>query len=689
MMKRTMYVCCLLLSIFFLASGGFAAATDAPKEKSSKALSQMLLDIEVAAKTAEAEVARLPSVVDDECSRIKNALDRWATTRLRAIVEANYADIRKALAETSLPQEEGAFSVWWKQTKAGVGSNEDLENLMKTYFSLLQPRLSSVSEGFQRTILDDLEKETTSNLRESMERIRKPFLGVLKQRLPVYNTIPVPNTDRATTSVSSGKMGDFSRGSIPVKGLVGAAFVLLGKKIITRIMKFLALKISGKVLAKLLPAVGWILLAFEVYDMAGARDRFEEEMRRAFFEEYTAEISAESLWWKGEEGATPSMRDEINRNVCSLLKNWERICQSEAASMIQSAHILSFSEPVREYVSKEIDGGAEFEPVLQKMGILWDVFGPLLAQGPISGFESMLLAAPDRKDLRLLSKSMGLGLLEMYGKYGKDFLQGVNKIGVQNFLSVGEWADNKIDWRLLNERFSLLPDLYENREASVGLLSLVQEDAPIEGVSPESMARIAANRELFRKIWRILKPDIEKTTLLIGNKKAVSNIGESLAAFPASAEAFLKSYGPEFWTAWSRDDIAVLLQITEFRSANYGKAPELSLVAPEDRAELITVFRQAGKPGIALWDIYATKDSGMLGKNRARQAVACLSDGYDFEDLKDRERLEFAITCRKIPVIDRIIYNNFKQLGQIPRILVVAASVVMVLGMIFALFRRK
>ena len=688
MMKRTMYVCCLLLSIFFLASGGFAAATDAPKEKSSKALSQMLLDIEVAAKTAEAEVARLPSVVDDECSRIRNALDRWATTRLRVIVEANYADVRKALAETSLPQEEGAFSVWWKQTKAGVGSDGDLENLMKTYFSLLQPRLSSVSEGFQRTILEDLEKETTSNLGESMERIRKPFLGVLKQRLPVYNTIPVPNTDKATMSVSSGKIGDFSGGSIPLKGLIGVALVMLGKKIVTRIMKFVAFKIAGKVLAKLLPVVGWLLLAFEVYDMSGARVRLEEEMRRAFFEEYRAEISAESLWLKGEDAA-PSMREEINRNVCSLLKNWERICQSEAASMIQSAHILSFSEPVREYVSKEIEGGAEFEPVLQKMGILWDVFGPLLAQGPISTFESMLLAAPDRKDLRLLSKSMGTGLLEMYRKYGKDFLQGVNKIGVQNYLSVGEWSDGKIDWRLLNERFALLPDLYENREASIGLLALVREDAPIEGVSPESMADIAANRDLFRKVWRILKPDIGKTILLIGNKKAVSNVGESLAAFPASAEAFLKSYGPEFWTAWSRDDILALLQITDFRSANYGKTPESSLVAPEDRAEMIAVFRQAGKPGIALWDIYATKDSGMLGKNRARQAVACLSDGYDFEDLKDRERLEFAITCRKIPVIDKIIYNNFKQLGQIPRILVVAASVAAVLGMLFALFRRK
>ncbi len=684
------YAFCLLLSLFSLASGGFAAALDVQKEKSSKALSRMLLDIEVAARTAEAEVAKLPSIVDDECSRIKNSLDRWANTRLRVIVEANYADIRKALEETSLPQEEGAFSVWWKQTKAGVGSNGDLEDLMKTYFSLLQPRLSSVSEGLQKGIMDDLEKETTTHLQESMERIRKPFLGVLKQRLPVYNTIPIPNTDKAAMVFSSsGKMGDFSQGSIPIKGLVGAAFVLLGKKIITRIMKFLALKITGKVLAKLLPAIGWILLAFEVYDMAGARDRFEEEMRRAFFEEYKVEISAESLWWKSEEGAGPSMRDEINRNVCSLLKNWERICQSEAASMIQSAHILSFSEPVREYVSKEIESGAEFEPVLQKMGILWDVFGPLLAQGPIGGFESMLLAAPDRKDLRLLSKSMGPGLLEMYGKYGKDFLQGVNKIGVQNFLSVGEWADGKIDWRLLNERFSLLPDLYENREASVGLLALVQEDAPLDGISPDSMASIAANRDIFRKIWRILKPDIEKTIFLMGNKKAVSNIEESLAAFPGSTEAFLKNYGAEFWTAWSRDDILALLQITDFRSASYGKAPESSLVAPEDRAELINIFRQAGKPGIALWDIYAAKDSGMLGKNRARQAIACLSDGYDFEDLKDRDRLEFAITCRKIPVIGKFIYNNFKQLGQIPRILVIAASVATVLGMIFAFFRKR
>ncbi len=271
-------------------------------------------------------------------------------------------------------QEEGTFSVWWKQTKAGAGSHDDLRKLVELFFADLQPRLSSVSEEFQREILKSLEEETQIHLKESMERIRKPFLGILRQRLPVYNTIPIPNTDRAAMSYgSSGRKNGLSEGAVPLKGLVGVALVLLGRRIITRIMKFLVIKIAGKVLAKLVPVIGWALLAFEVYDMAGARDRLEEEMRKSFFEEYKAEISAETLWWKSENGAGPSMRDEVDRNIGSLLKNWERICRSEADSMIQSAHILSFSEEVREYVSGQISEGAEFEPVLQKMSILWDV----------------------------------------------------------------------------------------------------------------------------------------------------------------------------------------------------------------------------------------------------------------------------------------------------------------------------
>lgn len=677
----------LVLFLFFIPSPSFAAPS---REDAERLFAKMLLEIEVAAKTAEAEIEKLPSIVDDERSRIKNALDQWANTRLTKIVEANYRDVEKALEETMLPREEGTFSVWWKQTKAGAGSHDDLRKLVELFFANLQPRLSSVSEEFQREILKSLEDETQVHLKESMERIRKPFLGILRQRLPVYNTIPIPNTDRAAMSYgSSGKKNGLSEGAIPLKGLVGVALVLLGRRIITRIMNFLVIKIAGKVLAKLVPVIGWALLAFEVYDMAGARDRLEEEMRKSFLEEYKAEISAETLWWKSENGEGPSMREEVDRNIASLLKNWERICRSEADSMIQSAHILSFSEEVREYVSGQISEGAEFEPVLQKMSILWDVFGQLLAQGQVQVFESMLVSAPDRSELRLLAKSLGPKLPELYEKFGRDFLQAVSKIGVQNYLSSEEWSRGEIDWHLLNENLLTLPDLADNRDAATGLLTLVLEKAPVRGTSPDALAVIAAQKELFGKIWQVLKPDINRTIFLLGNRRAAAHIAESMELYPAAAAVFLKSYGPEFWSAWSRDEIIDLLQITDFRSVNSGKAHEAVLVPPEDRAELVNIFRKAGKPGIALWDIYATEGTGAVGKNLARQSVECLADGYAFEDLKEKDRLEFAVLCRKIPLLGKFFYDTFKNLGFLPRFLVILAGILAVFAMFFFFFRRR
>jgi len=154
-----------LLIFCLLPASSFAALS---QEETDRLFAQMLLEIEVAAKTAEVEIEKLPSLVDDERSRIKNALDQWANTSLTRIVEKNYREVEQALLETNLPQEEGTFTVWWKQTKAGAGSNEDLKKLVELFFADLQPRLSSVSEKFQREILDSLEEETQTHLTESM-----------------------------------------------------------------------------------------------------------------------------------------------------------------------------------------------------------------------------------------------------------------------------------------------------------------------------------------------------------------------------------------------------------------------------------------------------------------------------------------------------------------------------------------
>lgn len=680
----------IILSLAALAAAAGPSFPSVSREEQDRLFDKMLLEIEVAAKTAGAEIEKLPSLVDDERSRIKNSLDKWASQQLPKILETNYLEVEKALAESSLPKEEGAFSVWWKQTKAGAGSREDLKLLVELFFKDLQPRLSAAGESFQKAIIASLEEEAGIQLAESMERVRRPFIGILKQRLPVYNTIPIPNTDRAALSFSSAdKRGGLSEGSIPLKGLVGVALVLLGRKIMARIMKFMVMKIAGKVLAKIVPIIGWILLAFEVYDLAGARDQLEEEMRKSFLEEYKAEINAESVWWKGDDGGGLSMREEIDRNIGSLLKSWERICRSEADSMIQSAQILSFSDEVRNYVSKQLEEGAEFEPVLQKMSIMWDVFGKLLAQGQVQVFESMLVAAPDRNDLRLLARGLGPRLLPFYDKFGADYLRAVSRIGVYNYLSSEEWTSGVIDWHILNASLVSMPDLTDNREAASGLLALVLEGAQVKGVSPEALAAIGAKRDLFSKIWKILKPDAGKTAALLENKKAAANVGEGIELYPESAAVFLKNYNPEFWSAWSRDDVIDLMRITEFRAASSGKPRDSVLVPPEDRGELISLYRQGGRQAVSLWDTYATEDSGMLGKNLARRSIACLVDGYDYEELKDKERLEFAVMCRKIPVIGKFFYDNFKNLGFLPRLLVVAAGLFSVVALIFFFFRRK
>lgn len=88
------------------------------------------------------------------------------------------------------------------------------------------------------------------------------------------------------------------------------------------------------------------------------------------------------------------MKQEMERNINTLLSDWERICRSEAVSMIHSAQVLASSEHVRNYVSGELEKGADFQLLLQKINALWDAFGQSLALEPVEFFESILIDSP-------------------------------------------------------------------------------------------------------------------------------------------------------------------------------------------------------------------------------------------------------------------------------------------------------
>jgi hypothetical protein len=519
-----------------------------------------------------------------------------------------------------------------------------------------------------------------------MEEIRTPFVATVKDRLPLYNAIPVPNTERAALSIAlSGEQSDRGRLSSGMAVIGGVVLTVLGRKLVQKMMHLAVVKIGGKVLSRMIPIIGVGLLLYEGIQMGQAKEAFEEELRKSFFTEYTADVTVESVWNASPDGTLPSMKQEMERNINTLLSDWERICRSEAVSMIHSAQVLASSEHVRNYVSGELEKGADFQLLLQKINALWDAFGQSLALEPVEFFESILIDSPDRNDLRLLSRDPGSRFIELYKEWGAEFLKAVNKIGVENYVST-EWKTSDVNWSVLNRSLDFLPDISGNRNAARGLLFLIQEGVPLDGFSPDLMAKIAVKKDVFLKVWQALTPDSRKLAVIFESGRPLVILEPSLIAFPEACSLFLRDYGVEFWTSWSSDDIFDLLRISEIRGKNSGKLRAAS-VRPEERADLLEIYRRSGERGIILWDIHTKEPTGEIGRKLARQSIACMAEGYPFEDMKDPEFVRFAAATLKFPA-GRFFYDTLKGVGSLVRYLLLGGVLLLFGGVFFGLFKR-
>ena len=348
-----------------------AIRKDAEPAAPSGLLAEKMREIEAAADAAEVELERLPSLVLKERDRVIGELEKWANVDLRRILQDHYSEVERALASTTLPDDHSSVGIWWKQVKAGVLLNEDIEEVVGLFVKRAAPRLSEVQEALQREVLDSLEQRTQTLLRESMEEIRRPFIETIKGRLPLYNSLPLPRTGRAVLVISlSGEQADRGRLSSGVGVVGGLVLTLLGRKLMQRMMNLAVMKIGGKVLSRIIPVIGVGMLLYEGIQMGQAKTAFEEELRKSFLAEYTADVTVDAVWNSSPDGAMPSMKQDMEMNVSSILVNWERICRYEAGSMIHCARILASSEYVRDYVDRS-RARPDFQAVLQKVRSLW------------------------------------------------------------------------------------------------------------------------------------------------------------------------------------------------------------------------------------------------------------------------------------------------------------------------------
>ena len=644
----------LICALFILSGGGhlYADGQNAAEQTPLSDVAATLSKIESAGSAAEEEAARLPSQVAQEREVVVKALDEWAKDELAKIVAESYARAESALNATSLPDPDDgeSFAVWWENKPASSG-NETIEELASGFVAASSVKLSGVTDETAAKINGSLDEQGRKLLLQAMENVRRPFAQVVQARLPIYETIPLPSAlERAQVALSGDAAREFAA--------VGAKGSFLGEDVLRRFGARTVQKTTGRVLGKIAPLVSVVRSTSAGADAATAKANLEGQLRRMVLEEYRGGFTAQSLWSGDKDDAAPSVRTTMSGYVGDALESWDRICRSEIASLRDSAYTLAVSESARRYIEDERKQGKNSEVLFEEMGRLWEVFGELTSKVPVEKLKSVLLAAPDREELRKLSVALGASLLNHYDMYGGYFLEGVHSLGVANYLSSDAWRSGTVDWRIVSDKIRKIPGLSDRKDAVEGLYVLIREDAPWEGLTTDVMAAVGTQKDLFRAVWGAVKPDIEKTAHILGDANARDNVERSLKSSAALTAAFLKSSSAEFWSKSPKGDLDDLMKIAMFRMETLKRPIESAVVAEQDRGGLLEAYRKVGVNGVELWDIYATKEAGPQGRDRAKQSIAFLAAGYPFEDLKDGKTLDAVIFYDKIPVVGKMLYPH-------------------------------
>src|SRR5690606_32150885 len=109
-----------------------------------------------------------------------------------------------------------------------------------------------------------IETRLAVELASSQEDIRQPFQEAIGRHFPAWRGInlappPVPEAP-------SPKVVD-PTGDLPIFGMVGIVIIIL-RNVIAKIIKRIITKTVGKVLLRLIPLIGLILLAWELFTLS-------------------------------------------------------------------------------------------------------------------------------------------------------------------------------------------------------------------------------------------------------------------------------------------------------------------------------------------------------------------------------------------------------------------------------------
>ena len=231
-------------------------------------------------------IDQLPNRVEDEIDRIMTKLDNLSRGQIQESFNEHYEKVEQSLKTVSLPGDVSSLEVAWKQLKA-LGNSSALDALIEDFIRRAENEIEPLREELTKDIGSQLDEALTVELKQAQDTIRAPFQEIVARYYPVWD---VP--DLRAPPLPGAQKEDWS--NMPLIGASGFLLVLT-RRIVKQILSRLSIKMGGKALGKLIPFVGSLLMAYEVWDATQAKTNLEHELRTQVLSTYKKEFSPITL----------------------------------------------------------------------------------------------------------------------------------------------------------------------------------------------------------------------------------------------------------------------------------------------------------------------------------------------------------------------------------------------------------
>ena len=628
----------ILSSLHGLASGQQANIND------------LLQQVEAKKSIVIRDLDTLEHNVEDEVQRIMVTFDEVIDTKIQPLFQSHYIEADTALKRVSLSADSSRLQIIWSQLKAAGGWGEQLKELCEGFAISAQKELKPSQEKLFKSINIVLQKQFTEELEKAQYAIRQPFDQILVRELPAWHAgrqLPLPPIPK--NLIPESLETETAIGvDMPWTGLSALIVSYVIRTILRRMPRFIARKVLTKTVVKIIPVIGWALLAWDIFDISTAKSQLENQLRTTFVEEYSTHFTAEALWLDSLDENTRSFRGEIQIALNDSLNLFAVHVRTESRRVLDAANVLTISPHVERFISKQAEKGVHTKYIVDNLVLVWETFGPLVAFTPIETLLDMRNHFSGNEIvLRRLAEELGEKLVAEYEIHGPYFLQAARRIGVSTFVRMVR-GEHQLDWREVIRALSDYPS-HMNRGAVGGLLLLLEYEVAYQSFTPDALETVHQNEDLFRS----LAPELPntKTLLTIANTKWLRDtIAKAHMRNPQLTVVFAKTWEPYNWSRYEEDrQLDGLFAVADYRMKT-GQTLQDFADELRDKDESTPIYVAGGIESLILWDAHVGHGAGDHQRKIAREAIDLYKAGYPHDALLTQQDMAFAKFCRNLPI---------------------------------------